>query len=367
MKKIFIGIILVVFMVSFGLAAVGCKEEAPAEIAKQESKEEVEASEEAAEESEAQEDKVLKLAMITQQLGNPFFEACKQGGEQAEEELGFEFIYQAPENPTAEQQIEVIDAMIAQKVDAVVISANDEMALVPICQKAMDEGIRVISWDSAVGADGREAFVSIASNEQIGRIEVQVLGEILDYKGQIAILSASSTMTNSNEWISWMEEELKDAKYENMELVAIAYGDDVHEKAYNEANGLFKSYPDLRGIISPTTVGMAAAGKAIEDAGLTDVVELTGLGLPSEMAEYILNGTCKKMVLWSPVELGYFSMYFSYLVANGDLEISEGNTFSVGDLGEYEIVTDADGEPLIDMDKLMVFDADNINDWKDVF
>ena len=313
------------------------------------------------------EKKGYKIAMVVKNLGNPFFEAAEKGGKEAAAELGDEFIFQGPATPTAEGQIEIIDALIAQKVDVIAITANDPDALVPVCKKAMDAGIKVVTWDSAVAPEGRQIFVNQADMEQIGRIEVQMLGEMIDYKGEIAVLSAASTMANQNTWIEWMKEELKDPKYKDMELVTVVYGDDLREKSYTEAQGLFKSYPDLKGIISPTTVGIAATGRALTDAGLCGKIALTGLGLPSEMAEYIKSGCCEEMALWNPIELGYMATYVSHLMASGEITGKPGEKLTGGKLGERTIVDDGAGGGMVLLGPPFKFNADNIDDWKDVY
>jgi len=245
MKKYFMLFLIIVFAASVILLGVGCKEEA---------KEVESASDSDSTESGGE----YRIAMVVQGLGNPFNDATGKGGQEACDELGHEFLYQGPEQPVAEQEIEVVEAMIAQNVDAIILNSVDESALVPVAKKAMDKGIRLVTFDGDILPEGREMFTNECTYESVGRACVQIMGELIDYEGQIAILSAASTMAVQNNWIEWMEKELEDPKYDKMELVTIAYGDDLKEKSYNEAMGLFKSYPDLRGIISPTTIGMPA-------------------------------------------------------------------------------------------------------------
>lgn len=307
------------------------------------------------------------IAMVVKGAGNPFFEACRKGGEEATEELGVNFIFQAPELPTAEGQIALIDALIAQRVDAILVSANDPDALVPVLRRAMDRGIKVVAFDSGVAPEGRNLFLNQADMELIGRIQVQMLAEMIDYEGEIAVLSATSTMANQNTWISWMQEELKESEYENMSMVAIVYGDDLREKSYNEAQGLLRSRPDLRGIISPTTVGLAATARAIEDQNLSGQVALTGLGLPSEMAEYIRSGTCEAMALWNPIDLGYVSSYMAHGLLTGELQGEVGEIVNAGRMGDKEITVAADGGLEVVLGAPFVFDADNIEEWYQVY
>lgn len=307
----------------------------------------------------------VRVAMVVKNLGNSFFEACRDGGLEAIEDLGadIELIYQGPSTPTAEGQIEIIDSLIAQKVDAIAISANDVDALVPICRKAMTAGIKVISFDSGIASAGRILHLAPSGDEFIGRSQVRMMAELIDFEGQIAILSASSQATNQNAWIEWMKKELEEPDYSKMELVTVVYGDDLSDKSYREAMGLFKSYPNLRGIISPTTVGIAATGKALEDAGKAGEIELTGLGLPSEMKQYIKNGTCRKMSLWNPIDLGYSATYIAHKLVTGDVEGEAGESMDVGRMGD---ITIGDGKVAV-MSEPYVFDKDNIDKFAAIY
>ena len=307
----------------------------------------------------------VRIAMVVKNLGNSFFEACRDGGLEAVEDLGadIELIYQGPSTPTAEGQIEIIDSLIAQKVDAIAISANDVDALVPICKKATNAGIKIISFDSGIAEAGRILHLAPSGDEFIGRSQVRMIAELVDFQGQIAILSASSQATNQNAWIEWMKKEFEEPDYSNMELVTVVYGDDLSDKSYREAMGLFKSYPNLRGIISPTTVGIAATGKALEDAGKVGKIELTGLGLPSEMKQYIKNGTCRKMSLWNPIDLGYSATYIGYKLVTGEFEGSAGEAMNVGRMGEISIGA---GNVAV-MSEPYVFDKGNIDKFAAIY
>jgi rhamnose transport system substrate-binding protein len=306
----------------------------------------------------------IRVAMIVKNLGNSFFEACRDGGLEAAKELGgVELIYQGPSTPTAEGQIEIIDSLIAQKVDAFAISANDVDALVPIARKAMAAGIKVISFDSGVASEGRILHLAPSGDEFIGRSQVRMIAELIGFSGEVAILSASSQATNQNAWIEWMKKEIEKADYKDMKLVTVVYGDDLSDKSYREAMGLFKSYPNLKGIISPTTVGIAAAGKAIEDSGLQGKVQLTGLGLPSEMKQYILNGTSMKMSLWNPIDLGYSATYIAAQLVRGSLQGKAGEALQVGRMGTINVGSDG----VAVMSEPYVFDKGNIEKFAAIY
>ena len=208
--------------------------------------------------------------------------------------------------------------------------------------------------------------INQADPERIGRVEVQAISEMIGGKGEIAVLSATSQATNQNAWIDWMKKELEDPKYKDIKLVKVAYGDDLRDKSVSETEALLKSYPNLKGIISPTTVGIAAAGKVLTDKGLKDKVQLTGLGLPSEMAQYIEGGVSKWMYLWNPIDVGYLAGYAVDGLVNGTITGKEGEKFKAGKLGDKQIVKDGDGTQIMLGDPFK-FDATNIAEWKKVY
>ena len=307
-----------------------------------------------------------KFAIIYKNTGNPYGEKEMEGYKNAVEELGYEAILKAPDQPTAEAQITMINELVSQKVDSLAIVGNDPDALQPALQKAMNSGIKVISLDSAVNAQSRLLHVNQADPERIGRTLVQGMVEMIGGSGEIAILSATSQATNQNLWIEWMKKELEDPKYADVKLVKVAYGDDLRDKSVSETEALLKSYPNLKGIISPTTVGVAAAGKVLTDKGLKGKVQLTGLGLPSEMAAYIESGVCQWMYLWNPLDVGYLSGYAAEALVSGKITGAAGEKFTAGKLGEKEIIADGEGTQVMLGDPFK-FDASNIAEWKDVY
>jgi rhamnose transport system substrate-binding protein len=300
-----------------------------------------------------------KIIHMPKNLGNPYFDACDQGAQEAAKELGDEVVYTAPSDADATKQIEMINALIAQKVDGMMISANDPDALVPAGKKAMDAGIVVTTYDAKIGEGGYQVFINQANMEGIGRIEVQVMAELINYEGEIAILSAAAGMPNQTAWIEWMLEELKDPKYAKMKLVDTVYGDDDDTKSYQKMQGLMKSYPNLKGVISPTSVGIAAGARAITDANAMDKIVITGLGIPSQLKTYVHNGACPKFALWNPVDLGYLTTYVTHRLIAGEIKGEPGETFEAGHLGEYTIAEDNSvllGPPF-------VFDKDNVDNF----
>lgn len=304
-----------------------------------------------------------RIAMVVKNLGNSYFDACSNGAKEAAKEAGgYEIIYTAPTKATAEEQIAVIDALIAQKVDGIIVSANDADALVPVGKKAMQRGIKVISFDSAIGKDGRIMHLNASSTPLIGAKQVQMIAKTLGGKGEVAILSAASTMTNQNSWIDAMKEEWKKPEYKDMPLVATVYGDDQDDKSYREMQGLVKAHPNLRGVISPTTIGIRAGAKAIMDGGLIGKVFITGLGLPSEMKDAVLKGATDTFAIWNPVDYGYAATMIMINILNG-AEAGPGSTVKMGRIGETKVGDDGQAA----MAEPFVFDKSNVEQFAKIF
>ncbi|MBE5911461.1 rhamnose ABC transporter substrate-binding protein [Pseudobutyrivibrio sp.] len=307
-------------------------------------------------------------ALVPKSAGNPFNEKEADGFTAAIEAMGGTAVVQYPESATADAQITVIQSLISQGVDSICVAANDENALQAVLEEAMDAGIKVCSVDSSVNKDSRAVHCNQAGVDEIGLALIDAVYDISGGEGQFAILSATSQATNQNAWIDSMKSYMEsDSKYADLELVEVAYGDDESQKSTDQTQALLQKYPDLKVICSPTTVGIAAAAKVLQDQGSS--VKLTGLGLPSEMAAYIGDGddySCPYMFLWNPIDLGALGAYTSVALVNGDITGAAGDTFSC-ELGDYTVVDAADGGTEIILGAPFKFDPSNIDEWKEVY
>jgi rhamnose transport system substrate-binding protein len=303
------------------------------------------------------------IALLVKNLGNGFFDAANKGAEEAAKELGdVKIIYTGPTQATPEGQIDIINQLVAQKVNAIAVSANDADALVPALKKAMERGVTVISFDSGVSKDGRQMNLLASATDLIGDQCLKMASDLLNgQKGDVAILSATSTATNQNAWIDVMKKDV--GKFPNVNLTSVVYGDDKQDKSYTEAKGLIDSNPNLKVIIAPTTVGIAAAAQYVEDNKLVGKVLVTGLGLPSEMLNHVKSGAAPQFALWNPIDLGYAATTIAYNLATGKEKATAGGELSMGKLGKVKLDDDLSGP----MAPPFVFDAKNIDEFAKVY
>lgn len=289
--------------------------------------------------------KGLEIVSMPKQLGNPYEEIEHGGVEQAAKELGDKHKMVGPTDAGASSQVPLINTIAQQRPDALIIAGNDPNAVAPALKQAASRGVKIVSMDSDVAADARTVFINQASSEEIGRDEVRQMSQQIGGKGQIAILSATANATNQNTWIKFMKDELKKPAYKDIKLVKVAYGDDDDQKSFQETQGLLQAYPNLKGIIAPTTVGIAAAARYVCGSRYEGKVMVSGLGTPNQMRKFVKSGCVKGFELWVPPDVGYLAGYAAAALVSGQIDGKQGESFKAGKLGTRKI--GANGEILL--------------------
>jgi rhamnose transport system substrate-binding protein len=310
--------------------------------------------------------KKADLVLLPKFLGILVFDQANEGAQEAHKELGntgeLLFLGPTPENSVA-GQIEIITTATTQGKNGVMLSNNAGDQIVPSAEAAQKAGTKVVTWDSPIpSGKGESVFVAQVDFGSIGTVMAGMAHSVLGGKGEMAVLSASPDAANQNAWIASMKEALTGDKYKDIKLVDVVYGDDQSEVSYNRALALVDKYPNLGLIMSPTTVGIQATAKAMQDEGLCDKVKVSGLGLPSEMVSYTKNGCAPEFALWDFRDLGYLTYTTTYLLATGQIKGEVGESFVAGRMGEYKIEEDPGrpGSKRILMGPFTVYNKDNV-------
>jgi rhamnose transport system substrate-binding protein len=299
----------------------------------------------------------LAITFLPKNLGNPYFDTSSAGAKEAIDEFGGTFAEVGPAEATPDSQVSYINTLTQQGVGAIAVSANDPEAICDALNEARDAGVKVVTFDSDTNPECRDLFINQATAEGIAKVQIDLIADQIGDAGEIAILSASANATNQNAWIELMKKELEN--HPNITLVDTVYGDDDDQTSFDKTAALLQTHPNLKGIISPTTVGIAAAARYLSTSEYKGKVALTGLGTPNQMREYVEDGTVTAFALWNPADLGYLTAYAAKALIEGEITGEEGDTFEAGKLGDYEV--GADGTVLLG--DPFVFDADNIGDF----
>ncbi|WP_258805181.1 rhamnose ABC transporter substrate-binding protein [Pseudarthrobacter sp. NS4] len=301
------------------------------------------------------------ITFIPKQLNNPYTDVVLSGGKKGSEEAGFASSQVVgPLEASASSQVSFINAETQAGTDVIVIAANDPDAVCTALGEARSAGAKIVAFDSDANPDCRDVFISQVVAKEVALIQTKLIAEQIGGSGEIAILSATANATNQNEWIKFMEEDLaSNPDYKDIKLVAKVYGDDDDTKSFQEAQGLLQAHPNLKGIISPTTVGIAATARYLSTSAYKGKVALTGLGLPNEMRPFVKDGTVTEFALWDPAQLGYVAAFAGKALVEGKITGAEGDTFTAGELGDRTV---EEGGVVI-VGPPTVFNKDNIDQY----
>jgi rhamnose transport system substrate-binding protein len=298
------------------------------------------------------------FTFLPKNLGNPYFDTSDNAGKAAVESWGGKYQQVGPDTASPDAQVPFINTAAQQGVSALIVSANDKEAICDALNEARDADVKVVTFDSDTNPDCRDLFINQATAEGIAKVQVDMIAEQIGDAGEIAILSAAANATNQNAWIDQMKSLLA-SDHPNIKLVDVVYGNDDDQTSFDKTAALLQAHPDLKGIISPTTVGIAAAARYLSTSDAKGKVMLTGLGTPNQMKEYVKDGTVKEFALWNPADLGTLAAFAAKALVDGTITGKEGDKFDAGDLGSFTVGADSTvllGDPY-------KFNADNIDQF----
>ncbi|TXN29432.1 rhamnose ABC transporter substrate-binding protein [Lacisediminihabitans profunda] len=280
--------------------------------------------------------KNYKITFLPKNLGNAYFDTSDKGGAAAIKEFKGTYAEVGPATATADAQVSYINTLTQQNVGAIVLSADDPTAVGSALTQAKAAGVKIVTFDSDTDAKYRDIFINQATADGIAKIEVDLITKQIGDKGEVAILSAAANATNQNAWIDLMKKDLA-ANHPNVKLDDVVYGNDDDQTSFDKTAALLQTYPNLKGIISPTTVGIAAAARYLSTSAYKGKVALTGLGTPNQMRDYVNDGTVTAFALWNPADLGYLASYAAKALIDGTITGKEGDSFKAGKLGTFKV------------------------------
>lgn len=298
----------------------------------------------------------VTIALLPKSKGNAYFLSCNQGAQKAAKELGVDLIFDGPTDPDPAKQNEIVENWITLGVDAIAAACENKEGISTALRKAKAKGIKVITYDADALPDAREFFVNQATPQGIGYALMDEAARLCGSEGEFAVITGSLTAANQIEWVKFVEE-CRAAKYPKMTRVALRPCDDLKDKAQSETTVLLAAHPNLKIIVSTTSLGVPGAAEAIKQAGKTGKVKNIGLGLPNENKRYVHDGVTDSVILWKTEDLGYLAVYAAHAVVKGTLQAGD-KTFKAGSLGEYEIQGDH-----IMLGKPFIFNKANIDQF----
>lgn len=300
--------------------------------------------------------KKLTIALMPKSKGNAYFISCKAGADEAAKEVGADLLFDGPTDPDPAKQNEIIENWTTLGVDVIAVACENKEGISTALKKARAKGIKVVTYDSDANPDARDFFVNQATPQGIAETLMDEAARLTDSEGEFAIITASLTAANMNEWRKNIEARLAE-KYPKMKLVDTKPCDDLKDKAQSEATNLMSAYPNLKLIMAICSPAVPGAAEAVKQAGKTGTVKVIGLGLPSENRKYVHEGVTQSVVLWKTKDLGYLTIKAAADLANGKLKPGA-KEYDAGRLGTLKI----EGDSIV-LGKPFIFNKDNIDQF----
>ena len=298
----------------------------------------------------------LTIALMPKSKGNAYFISCKIGAERAAKDLSVDLIFDGPTDPDPAKQNEIIDNWITLGVDAIAAACENKEGISTALRKARAKGIKVITYDSDAAQDAREFFVNQATPEGIANALMDEAARLCGNEGEFAIITASLTAANMNEWQKYIELR-RSSSYPKLKMVGLRPCDDLKDRAQAEATALVSANPNLKLIMAICSPAVPGAAEAVKQAGKAGSVKVIGLGLPSENRRYVKDGVTDTVILWKTEDLGYLTVCAAKALADGTLKLG-GSSFQAGPLGKFEI----QGDNIL-LGKPFLFNKSNIDQF----
>ena len=279
----------------------------------------------------------IQVAMMPKAKGDPYFVSCRQGAEEAAKELGVDLLWDGPTDLDPAKQNEVVEAWITKGVDVIAVSVENQAGISTVLRKAREKGIKVITWDADAEKDARDFLINQATPQGIGYTLTDETARIMGNKGEFAIITASLSAANQNEWIKNIRARLAE-KYPDLKLVAVQPSEGDRDRAFSETQTVLKVYPNVKVIMAIAAPAVPGAAEAVKQSGRTDV-KVTGLSLPNMNKPYVKSGVVESVVLWNTTDLGYLTVYAANALSKGELKQGD-HEINAGRLGKIAVVGD---------------------------
>jgi len=293
------------------------------------------------------------IALMPKAKGDPYFISARLGADSAAKQLGVQLLWDGPTDLDPAKQNEVVEAWITRGVDAIAVSVENKEAISTVLRKARQKGIKVVTWDADAAPDARDFFVNQATPQGIGYALTDGAARVMGESGELAIITASLSAANQNEWIKYIRERLAQ-RYPRVKLVAIQPSDGDRDRAFAETQTVLKVHPNVKVVMAIAAPAVPGAAEAVKQSGRRDV-KVTGLSLPNMCRSYIKEGVIDHIILWNTVDLGALVVATSKALVEGRL--ARGATeLDAGTLGRYTVVGDE-----VRLGQPFVFNKSNID------
>lgn len=261
--------------------------------------------------------KTYTIATVVKDMSDPWCLRHQEGVDEYAKETGYNCYVKGPAKTDSAEQIQVIESLVEQDIDALCVVPIDPEACKPVLTKAREKGIVVITHE-AEGLDACDYDLEAFNNEEYGVAMMDELAKSMGEEGQYVTMVAFLSSTSHNQWMDAAVARQKEA-YPNMELIPeerIECEDNM-DMAYNKAKEIIKKYPDIKGFIGASSYDPPGAAKAIDELGMTGKIFAVGTGVPSVSGPYLESGSNPCVLCWDPALSGKAMCQLAVMILDG--------------------------------------------------
>jgi len=256
------------------------------------------------------------IPLISKGFQHQFWQAVKQGSEKAAQELGVEVTFEGPETESqVDKQIEMLQAALDKKPQAIALAALDSKAVIPLLQKAQAAGIPVVGFDSGVDSDIPVATAA-TDNLKASALAADKMAELIGGKGEIALVVHDQTSKTGVDRRDGFVNEIK-AKYPDIKIVDIQYGGGDQLKSTDLAKAIIQAHPDLKGIFGSNEGSAVGVVNAVTELKRNDIV-VVGFDSGKAQMDAIRSGVMAGAITQDPIGIGYQAVKAAYAAYKGE-------------------------------------------------
>lgn len=299
------------------------------------------------------------MYIVPKLVGVAWFNRMEQGADNWADRTGIDTTYIGPQDASPENQVNVIQDLLASQPTAITVVPNSPESLNNIFQRARDQGVIVVTHEAS-NQENMDADIEAFQNADYGALIMENLAECMAEEGQYAAFVGNLTAQTHMEWVDAAQEKAA-ADYPDIERVVDPIESNEDEQtAYERAQEILTAYPDIKGFQGSAGTDVAGIARAVAEAGLTDEVCVMGTGLPSVAKRYLEDGSIDKIFFWDPALAGEAMLEIARRLADGE-EVAEGTDLGIE--GYESLIAHPERDNVFFGEATVVADLDNVDEY----
>ncbi|MGC9521947.1 MAG: ABC transporter substrate-binding protein [Anaerolineae bacterium] len=257
------------------------------------------------------------IALVSKGFQHQFWQAVAAGAEQAAEDLDVEITFEGPESEAmVDKQLEMVQAALDRNPDALCVAALDSQALIPLLERAQEEGIPVIGFDSGVDSD---IPVTTAATDNIAAAAhaADKMAELIGGEGEVAVIVHDQTSRTGIDRRDGFVNRIAEA-YPDITIVDVQYGGGDHLRSTDLAKAIIEAHPNLKGFFGANEGSAIGVLNAVTELGKEGEIVVVGYDSGAQQMEAIRSGVMAGAITQNPVGIGYKSVEAAVKAINGE-------------------------------------------------